>query len=186
MPLSYFGILLAVMSLCLVIHELGHWVMLTKYKVPTERYNLGLGPKVLKIKKVHLNLFPIGMAIVPPRDAWEHLQPARKFNVAIAGPMMSVFFAIILYGCASLDYYADQEKALRMLGHVNLAIAFFNLIPIPPLDGYMMLESHLASKGKIMTEKSKVIVSKIGNGFIYGLGFYSITNFLVKQLQAMA
>jgi Zn-dependent protease len=58
--------------------------------------------------------------------------------VTLAGPGMNVLLAIVLVGLARIGVIADSapmvELCIRM-AHLSLLLCFFNLLPIPPLDG---------------------------------------------------
>jgi len=58
--------------------------------------------------------------------------------VTMAGPWMNLFLAIVLMGFARVALMAESESAARLcmnLAQLSLLLFFFNLIPIPPLDG---------------------------------------------------
>ena len=66
--------------------------------------------------------------------------------IALAGPMANLVVAFLLGGI--LTYFGSDlgETLSKMVryGHViNLALAFFNLLPIPPLDGSRVLKGVL-------------------------------------------
>ena len=78
----------------------------------------------------------------------------RKANLLIsaAGPLsnliVAVCFASVLFLCRPLIAQAEREDVvypLLLLGVysvvVNVALALFNLVPIPPLDGFGVVES---------------------------------------------
>ena len=58
--------------------------------------------------------------------------------VAMAGPAMNVVLAIVVMGIARLGYQMNQEWLVDMglrLAMISMFLCFFNLLPIPPLDG---------------------------------------------------
>ncbi|PIQ86336.1 MAG: site-2 protease family protein [Candidatus Omnitrophica bacterium CG11_big_fil_rev_8_21_14_0_20_45_26] len=62
----------------------------------------------------------------------------RKFDmilVAVAGPLANLVFAWFLAGW----YHATEYFPFLYGVYFNLGLAFFNLIPIPPLDGSRIL-----------------------------------------------
>ena len=58
--------------------------------------------------------------------------------VSMAGPWMNLFLAIVLVGFARVALMAESEGAVKLcvdMARLSLMLCFFNLIPIPPLDG---------------------------------------------------
>jgi Zn-dependent protease len=58
--------------------------------------------------------------------------------VTLAGPGMNVLLAIVLIGLARVGLAIDVQSVIEICGtwaFVSLILCFFNLIPIPPLDG---------------------------------------------------
>lgn len=77
--------------------------------------------------------------------------------IAFAGPLSNLLLAAIASGCGYLFFrtsgnalsYETASKALDMLSTfiaVNLSLAFFNLIPLPPLDGSSIIVPFLRGK----------------------------------------
>jgi Zn-dependent protease len=64
--------------------------------------------------------------------------------VSMAGPWMNLFLALLLVGLARVASVADAESAGKLcmdMARVSLLLCFFNLIPIPPLDGSHVLRN---------------------------------------------
>jgi Zn-dependent protease len=62
--------------------------------------------------------------------------------IAMAGPAMNLLLAALLFGLVKIGIFTHQdgisELAHRMI-LVSLMLCFFNLIPVPPLDGSHIL-----------------------------------------------
>jgi len=64
---------------------------------------------------------------IPPPDV--------EYRVALAGPLTNAVLAAILLIASYFTTY-PLKLYLTFIGSVNAWIAIFNLIPLPPLDGY--------------------------------------------------
>ncbi len=100
-----------------VFHELSHSVVAMHYRIP--------------VKSITLFVFG-GLASIQR----EPEKASQEFNIAIAGPLSSLFLA----GCFFLvaRYFKGDEMvvaAAKWLWEINLLLALFNLLPGFPLDG---------------------------------------------------
>jgi Zn-dependent protease len=70
----------------------------------------------------------------------------RKFDdmlVAMAGPMMNVLIALFVMAIARTGFLMDSPmlvEACTRLAVLSMFLCFFNLLPIPPLDGSHVLK----------------------------------------------
>ncbi len=74
--------------------------------------------------------------------------------VALSGPVMNILIAVILAGIAR--FFPINSLAVSILGaiiFINILLAFFNLLPIPPLDGSKVLGLFLDSETYYQLEK---------------------------------
>ncbi|MBI4405512.1 MAG: site-2 protease family protein [Deltaproteobacteria bacterium] len=81
--------------------------------------------------------------------------------VAFAGPLANIILAIL--STVALGFLVRlplQSKVLQttellsvVMIQVNLMLAFFNLIPIPPLDGYRILQGFLSPTAAFQIER---------------------------------
>ena len=93
----------------------------------------------IKVNSITLFLFG-GIAAIEE----ESKTPAKAFQVAIAGPLVSValFFLLRILAIAIPDTIA-LNMMLGDLARINLVLALFNLIPGLPLDGGQVLKAAL-------------------------------------------
>jgi Zn-dependent protease len=89
--------------------------------------------------------FALGYAKpVPFNPAFLNNRWRDEMLIAMAGPAMNIFLAVVLVGFARVAVIfnsgASTELFLQM-AQLSLLLCFFNLIPIPPLDGSHVLRN---------------------------------------------
>lgn len=114
-----------------------------------------LGHSLVAIRKgchVHeIVLSPLGgvakMSNIPAR-------PMDEFQVAIAGPLVSLALAVILLPIPG--------PVLPYIGYINAILFVFNLIPAFPMDGGRILRAFLTTKkGRLQATKTAVTLGKV-------------------------
>ena len=156
-----------VLILSIVIHEVAHGYM-AKYLGDTTAYDRGrlsLNPFVhldwmgsVIIPAILLFIgsgFLFGWAKPVPVDPRFFKNPDKDMMlVAIAGPISNILIAVLsLFGLFFLDKLAVSSLMLTMIFKfffvngiiLNLVLALFNCIPIPPLDGSRVIYYFLPS-----------------------------------------
>ena len=145
-----FGVLL----LSLTIHEAAHAWTADRLGDPTARAlgRVSLNPLVhidwigtvlLPLIAMFSRLPLIGWAKPVPVVIRNLRHPRRDFMlVAAAGPVSNLLQAVVAAGLLRLFWNGTSESApgvvvtlLFFAIQINLLLAFFNLIPVPPLDG---------------------------------------------------
>ncbi|BAY96548.1 peptidase M50 [Tolypothrix tenuis PCC 7101] len=120
------GIVMALLLFgSVLLHELGH--------------SLVARSQGIKVNSITLFLFG-GIAAIEE----ESKTPGKAFQVAIAGPLVSIalFFMLRLLGYVLPDTNPLGEM-VNDLARINLVVALFNLIPGLPLDGGQVLKAAL-------------------------------------------
>ncbi len=154
---------ITIFSLCIllfsvIIHELSHGYAAYSLGDPTAKYEGRLTLNPLK----HLD--PFGSVILPLLlfisgspflFGWARPVPVNPYNfrdkkygeikVSFAGPasnlLVALVFGLIMRFIPDSIIYANEglRIALSYIVEINLWLAIFNLIPIPPLDGSWIL-----------------------------------------------
>jgi len=156
----------------LFIHEMGHWAMLRRYGVPVDQVWVGLGPMMAKWKGLRIGMLPIGGAVVPRPELFQALNPGKRMAVALAGPAASLLYGLLLLAAAEWTHVGGTWKGLEMIAYLNFWLAALNLVPVPPLDGFHALCAWYERKGDPLGAPLLALASRVGNGFIYGVGFF--------------
>jgi Zn-dependent protease/CBS domain-containing protein len=131
-----------------VFHELSHSVVAKHYRIP-----------VASIK-----LFVLGGLA---RITREPDNAKQEFNIAIAGPLSSMFLAGCFWLVARYFHGNDMvQAAATWLWEINLALAVFNLVPGFPLDGGRILRGIAWGLTGNFTRATK-IASTVGKIFAY-------------------
>ena len=149
---------LAVIFLTLPVHEFAHGFAATKLGDPTPRYQgrMTLTPfaHIDWIGAACILLFGFGWAKPVQVNSNNFRNPKRDMAVtALAGPLSNLivaFAALLINNILSLIALKTLISAFYYLGFffyyialINVSLAVFNLIPIPPLDGSRLLSALL-------------------------------------------
>jgi len=158
-PMTIALIIALIMSV--VIHEMAHAYAANWLGDPTARLEGRLSPNPL----VHLDPFmsvilPALLAMSPSPIIFGAAKPVpyNPYNftnqrwgeaiVAVAGPASNIVLAIIFAGLIRASEYTDifsttfVDLAFNIV-MLNIFLAIFNMVPIPPLDGSKILPKFL-------------------------------------------
>jgi Zn-dependent protease len=150
--------------LAIVAHEAAHAWMANYFGDPTAKNQgrLTLNPAahydvfgtiIFPLLGAFTNFAMIGWARPVPIEI-RNFKNLRKgiFWVSFAGPLANIILGITSALLLALiatkvspawDYYTISIRMLRYAVFINFILAFFNLIPLPPLDGSKMVSSFL-------------------------------------------
>lgn len=139
---SYIMILLVV----LLIHELGHFLFMKKFKY----------------KNVRMLFIPLMGAFVQGEK--KRYSQIQSFIVVLAGPIPGIVLGMICF------YYAQFTHTdwLMSMSFVFLFLNILNLLPLDPLDGGQVMRL-LISKGKDLFQ---FVFSLISSLLLIGIGMY--------------
>lgn len=151
------GFLFLVYIFTALIHEYAHCITAAFYKCRTEE----------------IVLYPYGAVLY---GEFSCLKPSEEAIVAISGPCFNLFMAIIFtalwWVAPELYMYTDSVVA------VNISIAFFNLLPVYPLDGGRILMAALSIKSG--TKKAFQIVRTMGFICCFAFALLYFLSFLTQ------
>ncbi|MBL7024862.1 MAG: site-2 protease family protein [Candidatus Marinimicrobia bacterium] len=156
--MDIYSLLLAVPAIliALTFHEFAHGYVAYRFGDPTAKNHgrLTLNPlaHLDPMGTIMIFLIHFGWAKPVPVDPRYLGNPKRDMMwIAAAGPLMNMVLALISgivirifigVGLASSQSGETAQIVFQMLYYslyINLALAFFNLLPIPPLDGSKIL-----------------------------------------------
>ncbi|MBO8137911.1 MAG: site-2 protease family protein [Desulfotomaculum sp.] len=149
------GILLPAIVLGLTFHEYAHAWTADKLGDPTARYmgRLTINPlaHVDIIGLLMLFFAGFGWAKPVPVTPYRLTGDMRRslMLVSVAGPatnMVIAFTAALLFGLAASLGSVPLIDIMRHIIIINVALAVFNLLPVPPLDGSKILAGILPGK----------------------------------------
>ncbi|OGZ16854.1 MAG: hypothetical protein A2494_01915 [Candidatus Lloydbacteria bacterium RIFOXYC12_FULL_46_25] len=150
---------IAILVFSVVAHEVSHGYMAQYLGDPTAR----LAGRLTMNPSKHID--PIGSILVPVVTAlmpggfvfgWAKPVPYNPYNlrdqkwgdakVALAGPLTNLGIAFI-FGMFLRFYGVNMEDSMmgmvQLVIYINIFLAIFNLVPIPPLDGSKVLMNAL-------------------------------------------
>jgi Zn-dependent protease len=152
-PLTF--ILLAIPLLySIILHELAHGWVANRMGDPTAKWmgRLSLNPikHLDPIGTVMLFIFGFGWAKPVPVN-FDNLRDKRKGLILVSAAgiitnMLLAFIALFLLRLLSPFSSEVLPKFLYFLAEINIILASFNLIPIPPLDGSKILMGFTSQK----------------------------------------
>lgn len=150
---------LAVVFLTLPIHEFAHGYMATKLGDYTPRYQgrLTLNPlaHIDYVGALCILLFGFGWAKPVQVNNRNFDNPRRDMALtAAAGPVATIIMAFIALLLTNVCYIIPVYSSVIVyvylffmyIADINIYLAVFNLIPIPPLDGSRILSAFLPPK----------------------------------------
>ena len=170
MNVFFYGLAQAlIILLSISIHEAAHAWMADRMGDPTAKY---LGRVTLNPIK-HIDLWgtiiiPLFLILIhsPFIFGWAKPVPINPNNfydrkkgeilTSIAGPLSNFLLAVAAGLLLRFTLKSHNVVLINFLGILfilNMFLAFFNLIPIPPLDGSHILENMLSYRARIVYER---------------------------------
>ncbi|MCL2323747.1 MAG: RIP metalloprotease RseP [Oscillospiraceae bacterium] len=149
----YIIIAILAFGIIVIIHELGHFFIAKLNGIMVEEFSLGMGPKLFGIKgketQYNVRILPFGGYVkmlgeeseVDSQRSFSSKAPWRKLSVVIAGPLINIITALIIFVTISFA-----------TGVVLNSVATFNALSPSREAGVMLDDEILAvNKSKIFT-----------------------------------
>ncbi len=187
-----------------ILHEIAHGYVADRLGDPTARLlgrlTLNPVPHVDPFMTLAMPLLLIlsgspvifGGAKPVPVDPYNLQDPKRDMAiVSLAGPLTNVLIAIVGAACIHLlsaEFLQSNiliYEILRSIVNLNLLLAIFNLVPIPPLDGSKVLATFLPAD----MANSYLSIGRFGMIILFILlmspiGGFSLIDVIYNLLQA--
>lgn len=153
----------AILLIAIILHEVAHGWTALKLGDPTAKNagRLTLNPLkhmdpvgsvllpglLILLRMTGHNVFIFGWAKPVPVGYHRLRHPKRDMAlVALAGPVTNIIIASFFAGLLALDWSFLDVHFLQLAILVNLFLAVFNMVPIPPLDGSRLVMGVLPNK----------------------------------------
>lgn len=151
-PITFFIYLIAII-IAITIHEFAHAYIADRLGDPTprlrDRVSLNPSSHIDPIGFISLFLVGFGWGKPVPYDPYNLTNPKKdSLLIALAGPTSNLILALLL----SLIIRFTNFYLLIPIISINVSLAIFNLLPIPPLDGSKILSGLLSNTKSIIWE----------------------------------
>ncbi|KKR46589.1 MAG: hypothetical protein UT82_C0010G0026 [Parcubacteria group bacterium GW2011_GWB1_40_14] len=187
---------LVILLFSVVIHEVSHGVVALLQGDTTAKYagRLTLNP-ISHIDPMGTILLPIILLVISGGSTffgWAKPVPYNPYNlknqrwgaslVGLAGPGSNIMLALIFglmirFGFGILPSFFIQALAMAVM--INLSLAFFNLIPIPPLDGSRLLLAFLPAS---IAERWGMVLERYGMLLLMFMVFFMSSFFAILSV----
>jgi Zn-dependent protease len=172
-----------------IIHEVAHGWVADKMGDSTARWmgRLTLDPRrhLDPVGTLMLFFFGFGWAKPVPVN-FNNLRHLRKglIFVSAAGIVANIilaFIALLVLSTVPLSPFSPFSMVLRYLAQINIMLASFNLIPIPPLDGSKILMGFSSRRFQYTLQR----LEPYGFFIIIGLLYLGVLDPLIAFFRSM-
>jgi Zn-dependent protease len=180
----------------IVLHEVSHGWVANYFGDPTAKQQGRLtinplkhidpfGTVLLPALLIFSGLPMFGYAKPVPVNVSRLRNPRKQsLYVSLAGPLVNILLSGVGFTICEYAIHSNHSQMTfnigEYLGLVNITLAVFNLIPIPPLDGSAILERFIPQRnlGKYYDVRAKALPFVIGFIIIDSMFLHIGTGFL--------
>jgi regulator of sigma E protease len=122
-----FFIFIFILSILIVVHEFGHFIVAKKMGVKIEKFSLGFGPQLFKWKKndteYSISAIPLGGFVKPAGDNLEEYKgnkdeylaqpPGKRFWIIFFGPLLNYVLGFLCFWCI---FFVGYPKLTTQVG----------------------------------------------------------------------
>lgn len=167
-----------VLLVCFPVHEFAHAFAAVKLgdDTPERQGRLSLNPlRHMTIEGTAMLLlfgFGFGKPVqFNPNNFPPEKRKAYTIITALAGPLSNILMALLFLVLFNLGYYKLQSGAASYFldaAYINVSLAVFNMIPIPPLDGSHLLMAFIPEEAyyKLTRYRNVLIIAIFAASFI--------------------
>lgn len=133
-------LIFCIVSLLIILHELGHFLAAKRMGIPIARFSVGLGPKVWGFKmgetEYWLSMIPCGRYVMPAlkdEEAFEKIPLGNRILFALGGPaanILGAFVCLSLMNTVKLGFSADSVIYLPLEQICQMALQIGTAIPL--------------------------------------------------------
>jgi len=143
----------------LLIHEAGHLIPMQRMGIKPEKLILG-GFKLFSFRKsgiIHeIGLIPLWAYVVS--SDYEKAPSSQRAIIAAGGPLISLVTGLLFFAI----YFLSPNWPTLVAAKGSILLAATNIIPLPPLDGWTVVEHFLIRRGFHVDENNRKILLGIG------------------------